>query len=83
MWMLSSGLLLGWSLGANHTANVFGTGVATGTVSYRAAILLTAGFLALGAILEGPKCMNTVGALSRLTPIDAFYCALSKPFRMF
>jgi inorganic phosphate transporter, PiT family len=82
MWMLSSGLLLGWSLGANHTANVFGTGVATGTVSYRAAILLTAGFLVLGAILEGPKCMNTVGALSRLTPIDAFYCALAAGIMM-
>jgi inorganic phosphate transporter, PiT family len=77
MWMVSSGLLLGWSLGANHTANVFGTGVATGTVSYRVAIILTAIFVLLGAFLEGPKCMSTVGALSRLTPIDAFYCALA------
>jgi inorganic phosphate transporter, PiT family len=77
MWMLLSGLLLGWSLGANHTANVFGTGVATGTVSYRTAILLTAVFVAVGAFLEGPKCMSTVGALARLTPVDAFYCALA------
>jgi len=53
--MVSSGLLLGWSLGANHTANVFGTGVATGTVSYRAAITLTAIFVILGALLEGPS----------------------------
>jgi inorganic phosphate transporter, PiT family len=82
MWMLLSGLLLGWSLGANHTANVFGTGVATGTVSYRAAILLTAVFVALGAFLEGPKCMSTVGALSRLTPMDAFYCALAAGIMM-
>ena len=77
MWMVSSGLLLGWSLGANHTANVFGTGVATGTVSYRTAIVLTSIFVAAGAFLEGPKCMGIVGALSALTPIDAFYCALS------
>ena len=82
MWMVSSGLLLGWSLGANHTANVFGTGVATGTVSYRAAITLTAIFVILGALLEGPKCMRTVGALSRLTPIDAFYCALAAAIMM-
>jgi PiT family inorganic phosphate transporter len=77
MWMLLSGLLLGWSLGANHTANVFGTGVATGTIGYRTAIFLTALFVVLGAALEGPKCMNTIGALSRLSPLDAFYCALS------
>jgi PiT family inorganic phosphate transporter len=82
MWMLLSGLLLGWSLGANHTANVFGTGVATGTVSYRTAILLTSVFVAVGAFLEGPKCMSTVGALSRLTPIDAFYCALAAGIMM-
>jgi PiT family inorganic phosphate transporter len=82
MWMLLSGLLLGWSLGANHTANVFGTGVATGTVSYRAAILLTAVFVALGAFLEGPKCMSTVGALSRLTAMDAFHCALAAGIMM-
>jgi inorganic phosphate transporter, PiT family len=82
MWMLLSGLLLGWSLGANHTANVFGTGVATGTVRYRTAILLTSVFVAVGAFLEGPKCMSTVGALSRLTPIDAFYCALAAGIMM-
>jgi PiT family inorganic phosphate transporter len=82
MWMLSSGMLLGWSLGANHTANVFGTGVATGTVSYRLAIVLTAVFVLLGAFLEGPKCMSTVGALSRLTASDAFYCALAAAIMM-
>ena len=75
--MVLSGLFLGWSLGANHTANVFGTGVATGTVSYRAAILFTAVFVMLGAFLEGPKCMQAVGDLSRLTPTDAFFCALA------
>jgi PiT family inorganic phosphate transporter len=77
MWMVLSGLFLGWSLGANHTANVFGTGVATGTVSYRAAIQFTAVFVMLGAFLEGPKCMQAVGDLSRLTPTDAFFCALA------
>ncbi|MFZ2448765.1 MAG: inorganic phosphate transporter [Syntrophobacteraceae bacterium] len=77
MWIVLSGVFLGWGLGANHTANVFGTGVATGTVKYRTAIVLTAIFVLLGAVLEGPKCMQTVGSLSRLVPIDAFCCTLS------
>lgn len=82
MWMILSGIFLGWSLGANHTGNVFGTGVATGTVKYRTAVLLTAVFVVLGAYLEGPKCMSTVGALSALTPIEAFYCALAAGLMM-
>jgi inorganic phosphate transporter, PiT family len=82
MWKLLSGILLGWSLGANHTGNVFGTGVATGTVTYRMAVLLTSLFVLLGAIVEGPKCMRIVGELTRLDPLDAFSCALAAGIMM-
>jgi len=82
MWKALSGVLLGWSLGANDSANIFGTGVATGTVKYRTAILLTAFFVLLGSILEGPKCMATVGELSRLLPMHAFFCALAAAITM-
>lgn len=82
MWRLLSGVFLGWSLGANDTANVFGTGVTTGIVRYRTAILLTAVFVTLGALLEGPKCMGTVGYLSHLLPMDAFYCTLASAIIM-
>lgn len=77
MWRLLSGVLLGWSLGANHTGDVFGTGVATGTVRYRTAIVLAAVFIFAGAALEGPKCMETVSAISSLGSLDAFFCALA------
>lgn len=77
MWKLISGVFLGWSLGANDSANIFGTGVATGTVKYRTAIALTAAFVVAGALLEGPKCMRTLGEISRLVPIAAFCCALA------
>ena len=77
MWKVISGAFLGWSLGANDSANVFGTGVASGTVKYRTAILLTSVFVLLGSILEGPKCMATVSDLSRLMPLCAFCCALA------
>jgi len=82
MWKVSSGLFLGWSLGANHTGNVFGTGVATGVVTYRTAIWLTALYILLGALLEGPKCMNVVGTLSHLSTLDAFACALAAAITM-
>lgn len=82
MWKLISGIFLGWSLGANDSANIFGTGVTTGAVKYKTAILLTSIFVVLGAVFEGPKCMRIVSDLSRLIPIEAFFCALASAFTM-
>ncbi len=82
MWKLFSSLFLGWSLGANDSANVFGTGVTTGTVKYRTAIILTACFALLGASIEGPKCMQTVSELSRLMVYEAFWCTFSAAVTM-
>lgn len=82
MWKILSGVFLGWSLGANDSANIFGTGVATGTVRYRSAILLTSIFVMLGSVLEGPKCMNTVSDLCILLPSEAFACTLAAAVTM-
>jgi len=82
MWTILSGIFFGWSLGANDSANIFGTGVATGTVRYRTAILLTALFALVGAVLEGPKCMKTLNELSALLPREAFVCALASALTM-
>jgi PiT family inorganic phosphate transporter len=82
MWKILSGIVLGWSLGANDSANIFGTGVTTGTVRYRKAILLTAAFVLLGSLIEGPKCIKTLGEISRLQPLDAFFCALATAITM-
>jgi PiT family inorganic phosphate transporter len=82
MWKVLSGVFLGWSLGANDSANIFGTGYATGIVKYRTAIWLTAVFVMIGAVLEGPKCMDVLSDLSRLTATDAFYCALAGAITM-
>jgi inorganic phosphate transporter, PiT family len=82
MWTISSGLFLGWSLGANDSANIFGTGVATGLVKYRSAILLTSIFVMLGAVLEGAKCMDTLAGLYLLIPVEAFVCALAAAVTM-
>ncbi|OQX08035.1 MAG: anion permease, partial [Desulfobacteraceae bacterium IS3] len=79
MWKILSGVFLGWSLGANHSANIFGTGVATGVVKYRTAILLTSLFVLIGSVLEG---MKTLGELSRVIPMEAFCCTLAAAVTM-
>jgi PiT family inorganic phosphate transporter len=83
MWKLISGIFLGWTLGSNDSANVFGTAVAAKIVKYRTAILLTSLFVVLGAVLEGEKCFATVGDLSDLTPRGAFTAALAAGMSMF
>jgi PiT family inorganic phosphate transporter len=77
MWKIVSGVFFGWSLGTNDSASVFGTGVSTGIVKYHTAVLLTAFLVMLGALLEGSKCMATLGELSRLLSIEAFFCTLA------
>jgi PiT family inorganic phosphate transporter len=82
MWKVISGVSMGWSLGANDSANIFGTGVATGTVQYKTAILLTAAFVLAGSLLEGPKCMTTLNEVTRLAPMSAFCCTLATALTM-
>ena len=47
------GLFLGWSLGANDSANVFGTAVSSKMVNHRVAVVLIAIFVIIGALMEG------------------------------
>ena len=77
MWFLLSGIYLGWALGANDAANVFGTGVTSGLVSYKLAVILTAAFVILGAVMEGTKPMDTVGYFTSLTLFTALLVTLS------
>lgn len=55
---LLGGLYLGWGIGANDSANIFGTAVATNSVKYKTAIWLIAFFVILGSSLQGWKLYN-------------------------
>ena len=65
---ISSGLFLGWSLGANDAANIFGTAVGSRMVKFSKAALIAGIFVILGAVLQGTGTTNT---LSELGSVDA------------
>jgi PiT family inorganic phosphate transporter len=77
MWKLTGGIFIGWALGSNDSANLFGTGVAAKVVKYRTAIILISIFVILGALTEGYKSMGTVGKMTQITPMGAFIAAFS------
>jgi len=80
MWKLIGAVFLGWSLGSNDSANIFGTGVAANILRYKTAIILTAIFVVIGALLEGYKSMDTVGAMTQLSHMAAFIATISAAF---
>jgi PiT family inorganic phosphate transporter len=77
MFRLLSGVYLGWGLGANDAANVFGTAVATRVVTYKRAILLTSIFVLIGALVQGSRGMHTIGALAEMDINTAFISSLA------
>ena len=81
---LSSGLFLGWALGANDAANVFGTAVGTRMVSWRNAAIICSIFVILGAVISGAGTSQTLGKLGAITALPgAFMTALSAGFSVF
>jgi PiT family inorganic phosphate transporter len=78
LFFLTSGLLLGWSLGANDAANVFGTAVGTRMVRFGAAALVCSVFVVLGAVISGAGAAHTLGALGSINALaGSFMAAMS------
>ena len=82
MLTLIGGLFLGWTLGANDSANVFGTGVTSQLIKFRTAVILISIFVIAGAIIEGPKCMQSISDLGSIGLNQAFICTLSAGIAM-
>ena len=78
LFFLTSGLLLGWSLGANDAANVFGTAVGTRMVRFGTAALVCSVFVVLGAVVSGAGAAHTLSALGSVNALaGAFMAALA------
>ena len=81
---LSSGLFLGWSLGANDAANVFGTAVGTRMVRFRTAAIVCGVFVVLGATISGAGAAHTLGRLGAVNTLaGAFTVALAAALTTF
>jgi len=77
MWAIIPAILMGWSLGANDAANVFGLAVGARAVRYRTAVALTGAFVMLGAYFGGARGIATYGALTGHDLATAFCVALA------
>ncbi len=84
LFFLSSGLFLGWSLGANDAANVFGTAVGTRMVRFRSAAIVCSVFIILGATISGAGAAHTLGRLGAVNTLaGSFTVALAAALATF
>ncbi|MBI9097540.1 MAG: inorganic phosphate transporter [Spirochaetaceae bacterium] len=84
LFFLSSGLFLGWSLGANDAANVFGTAVGTNMIRFRTAALIGSIFVILGAVISGAGASHTLGKLGAVNALPgSFSVAFSAAFTVY
>ena len=77
LFFLTSGLFLGWSLGANDAANIFGTAVGSRMIKFRTAAIIASIFVVLGAVIQGA---GTTKTLSELGSVDAIGGAFTVAF---
>ncbi|WP_207260198.1 inorganic phosphate transporter [Desulfovibrio sp. Huiquan2017] len=80
----SSGIFLGWSLGANNMSNVFGTAVGTRMIRFRTAAIWCSVFVILGSVISGSGASETLGKLGSINAMPgAFMVALASAVTMF
>ncbi|MCF8020702.1 Inorganic phosphate transporter [Petrocella atlantisensis] len=70
---LSAGLFMGWSLGGNDAANIFGTAVGTRMVKFSTAAIICSIFVILGAVLGGTGASHTLGQLGAINAIGGSF----------
>ena len=81
---LSSGLFLGWTLGANDASNVFGSAVGSKMIRFKRAAIIASIFVILGAILQGAGGSHTLGKLGSVDALGgAFTVALAAGLSVF
>lgn len=81
---LTAGLFLGWSLGANDAANVFGTAVGTRMLRFYTAAVIAGIFVIIGSVVQGAGTTATLGQLGAVnTMAGAFTVALSSALTVY
>jgi inorganic phosphate transporter, PiT family len=81
---LTSGLFLGWSLGANDAGNIYGTALSTKILRFSTAVIISSVFVMLGAMISGFGTTHTLGTLGDVNAIaGSFTVALSAALTVF
>lgn len=73
LFFLSSGLFLGWSLGANDASNIFGTAVGTKMLRFTTAAIIASIFLILGSVFSGQNTAETLNTLGEVNTLPAAF----------
>ena len=78
LFFISSGLFLGWSLGASDASNIFGTAIATRMIRFNTASFIASVFIIIGAVYAGSGGTETLGQLGSINTLPgAFMSALA------
>ena len=80
MLSLTGGLYVGWAIGANNAANVFGTAVAARIITFRKACILCSLALIAGAMLQGEEGIHTLSGLTTQNPRTLLVVSLAAAF---
>ena len=72
MWTLIAGLFMGWSLGANDAANLFGPMVASAALKFWTAAGIAAAFVLVGAMTVGSRGFAAYEAIGAQTLLSSF-----------
>jgi len=84
LFFLTSGLFLGWTLGANDASNVFGSAVGSKMIRFKQAAIIASVFVVLGAVLQGAGGSHTLGKLGSVDALGgAFTVALAAGLSVF
>ncbi len=59
--------LVGWSLGRNNVATLFGSSVMSGIINYRVATVIAGVFVFIGAIIHGSAGLSTVDSITKVS----------------
>lgn len=73
LFYLTSGLFLGWSLGANDASHIFGSAVGSKMVSFRKAAIIASVFFILGAVMQGSGTSHTLDKLGAINAIGGSF----------
>ena len=84
LFFFSSGIFLGWSLGANDAANIFGTAVGSRMLRFRTAAIIGSVFVVVGAVVGGSGTADTLGRLGGVNALaGSFTVALAAGVTVF